>query len=122
MSKPSERPSAARKSSRRPALRSPAAGHWKHRSDDGCAFLPDPSEGGRGRAEDTLSEMLAADFLESATAGEEVTEDERGEMQVEELGGPFTRSTAREEFAYDTDESNPAGARPEAFPTTTRPV
>jgi hypothetical protein len=84
--------------------------------------MPDPSEGARARAGDTLSEMLAADFVESATAGEEVTEDERGEMEIEELGGPFTASTAKEEFAYGTDESNPADSPAEAFPTTTHSV
>jgi hypothetical protein len=118
MSKPNEKSPHARHSSRPSPPRSSAPNHSQHRSDDGCAFLPDPSEGARARAGDTLSEMLAEEFLESATAGEEMTEDERGQMDIEEVGGPFTKSTAKDEFAYGTDDSNPTGAQAEAFPTT----
>jgi hypothetical protein len=116
MSKPNEKPPRARGSSNPP--RSPASSHSQHRLDDGCAFLPDPSEGAHARRTNALGEMLAEEFLESATAGEEVVEDERGEMDIEEVGGPFTGSSASEEFAYGTDDSNPDGAPAEAFPMT----
>jgi hypothetical protein len=51
-----------------------------------------------------------------------VIEDERGQMEIEELGGPFTASSAKDEFAYGTDDSNPTDAAAEAFPTTSHSV
>jgi hypothetical protein len=119
MSKPSQHANRSRDASR-PSARPPSTpeGHPKHRLDDGCAFLPDPSEGTHARRGNPLGEMLAKEFLESATAGEEVFEDERSELEIEEFGGPFTGSTANEEFAYGADDSNPKNAPAEAFPTT----
>jgi hypothetical protein len=92
------------------------------RSDDGRAFLPDPYDGGRApaRASDPFAETLAEDFVVSATSAEEATEDDRNSIDSEEMGGPFTETSAAEEFASGTDESNPIDAEREAFPTATR--
>ncbi len=92
------------------------------RSDPGTAFLPDPYDRTRppARAGDPLAESLAEEFLASATSAEEIGEDDRDEVQPEELGGPFTETTAREEFATEPDESNPEDALREPFPTATR--
>jgi hypothetical protein len=118
MSKPNEKTNPARASSRPSGPRLHTEGHAHHRSDDGCAFMPDPAEGPARHSANALGNMLAREFLESATAGEEAMEDERGAMEIEELGGPFTASTNGEEFAYGADESNPAETTAEAFPTT----
>jgi hypothetical protein len=92
------------------------------RSDDGKAFLPDPYDGGGApaRAGDPLAESLAEEFVVAATTAEEATEDDRDQLRTEEVGGPFTETTAAEEFATDPDESNPIDADKEPFPTATR--
>jgi len=100
---------------RRPSSR-PSAPH--DRPDDGYAFLAEPSAHGHTRTGDALAEMLAEEFLESATSAEESAGDERDELRVEEIGGPFTLTTDGEEFAPGMDESNPAEAEREPFPTT----
>jgi hypothetical protein len=94
------------------------------RSDPGRAFLPDPYDGAGSpaRSVDPLAETLAEEFVTSATNGEEMTEDDRDQLQMEEVGGPFTETSAEEEFATEPDESNPKGAKREAFPTATRPL
>ena len=94
------------------------------RSDPGRAFLPDPYDGAGApaRSGDPLAETLAEEFVTSATNAEEMTEDDRDELQMEEVGGPFTETSAEEEFATEPDESNPKGAKREAFPTTGRPL
>jgi hypothetical protein len=45
------------------------------RHDDGNAFFPDPGEG-PARAPDDLAESLAEEFLEAATTGDVVHEDD----------------------------------------------
>jgi hypothetical protein len=92
------------------------------RSDEGTAFLPDPYDGtgAPARASDALAESLAEEFVASATNAEEMTEDDRDRLTPEEMGGPFTETTAAEEFASGSDESNPPDAEQEAFPTVTR--
>ena len=93
------------------------------RSDPGAAFLPDPYDraGAPARSGEPLAERLAEEFVTSATNAEEMTEDDRDQMQTEEVGGPFTETSAQEEFATEPDESNPKGAKREAFPTAFRP-
>jgi hypothetical protein len=92
------------------------------RSDPGTAFIPDPYDGARApaRTGDPLAESLAEEYIASATSAEETLADERDEVQPEELGGPFTETTGREEFANGPDESNPEDAAREPFPTATR--
>lgn len=59
------------------------------RSDDGHAFLSDPSQGEPATTDDDLAETLAEEFLMAATSAEEMTEDVRDSFVTEELGGPF---------------------------------
>lgn len=68
------------------------------------------------RTGDSLAEELGEAFLESATSGEESERRER--ILPEEEGGPFVRTHARQEFAYDFDESNIAEATREPLPKT----
>lgn len=61
-----------------------------HRSDDGVAFLPDPSATDqRGALIKTDVEFFAEEFIASATTGEQVAMDAGDEAVEEELGGPF---------------------------------
>lgn len=91
--------------------------HARPRSDDGNAFFPDPA-GGPARVKDDLAEELAEEFLASATSGEETGEEAHERIVPEERGGPFVPSTAKREFAYDTDASNPPDAERAPFPIT----
>ena len=91
--------------------------HRHQRSDDGNAFIPDP-EGGPARTRDSLAENLAEEYLQGATGGDAVAEEQNDEVVPEELGGPFVETSAREEFADGTDESNPADAETEPLPLT----
>lgn len=88
----------------------------RRRMDDGEAFLPDPQAGGPARSRDDLAEMMAEDFVASASSGEEQGENERDRIVAEELGGPFVQSTAEEELADDVDGNNPVDAEAEPFP------
>ena len=92
-----------------------------HRSDEGTAFLPDPYDGAGApaRTDDSFAETLAEEFVSSATNAEETVEDDFNQVQSEELGGPFTETTAAEEFANAPDASNPLDAEREPFPTAT---
>lgn len=85
------------------------------RTDSGDAFLPDPGDG-PARVPDDLAEILAEDFLRSATSGEDAGNDVGEEIVPEELGGPFIESDADEEFAAGPDESNPEDATAEPMP------
>ncbi len=75
------------------------------------AFL---SEG--AYAEDDLAEELGEEFVITATSGEQAAEDLRNQDVPEEVGGPFVETSARTEFAYGSDPSNPQDAEPSAFP------
>jgi hypothetical protein len=90
--------------------------HRARRSDDADAFIPDPSDDGPARSSDDLAEVLAEDFLESATRGNDVYEDEHERSLPDEVGGPFVVTDADEELADDVDESNPADAEPAPRP------
>jgi hypothetical protein len=86
------------------------------RSDDADAFIRDPGEG-PARTSDALAEVLAEDFLESATSGNDVLEDDLDRTLPEEVGGPFVITRANEELADGVDASNPADAKREPIPT-----
>jgi hypothetical protein len=88
------------------------------RTDDARAFIPDPSEGGQPPSED-LAELLGEDFIESATRGNDVMEDDLSRELPDEVGGPFVLTRDRDELAYDVDASNPPDAEREAFPRAT---
>jgi hypothetical protein len=93
-----------------------AAARPRQRPDDGDAFMPDPGEG-PARSTDDLAEVLAEDFLESATRGNEVFEDEIERPLSDEVGGPFVVTDEGEELVDDVDESNPVDAEPAPRPT-----
>lgn len=75
------------------------------------AFLTDGAY-----AEDDLAEELGEEFVITATSGEQAAEDLRNQDVPEEVGGPFVETSARTEFAYGSDPSNPQDAEPSAFP------
>jgi hypothetical protein len=87
----------------------------RRRTDTADAFMPDP-EDGPARIKDDLAEVLAEDFLRSATSGDNVDDEVMEQVVAEEFGGPFVESSADEEFAEGTDESNPIDAVPEPLP------
>ena len=70
------------------------------------------------RHELRLAEEMAEAFLQSATSGEESEAERRDRILPEESGGPFVRTRASQEFAYDFDESNIAEATREPLPKT----
>jgi hypothetical protein len=82
------------------------------RRDDGQAFLSGFRTG------EPLAESLGEAFLESATSGEESESERHERILPEEVGGPFVRTRASQEFAYDFDESNIAEATREPLPKT----
>jgi hypothetical protein len=85
------------------------------RTDTADAFFTDP-EDGPARVGDDLAELLAEDFLKSATSGEDADDETMDQIVDEEYGGPFIETSGREEFATGTDESNPEDADPEPLP------
>jgi hypothetical protein len=85
------------------------------RSDDADAFIRDPGDG-PARTRDDLAEALAEDFVEAATRGNEVLDEDLDRPVPEELGGPFVVTRAREELADDVDASNPTDAQREPLP------
>lgn len=78
------------------------------------AFLP----GAWSR--DELAEELGEAFVQSATSGEEAEPERHDRILPEEIGGPFVPSSASEEFAKGTDESNIAEATREPLPRTSK--
>jgi hypothetical protein len=80
--------------------------------DDGQAFLSGFHTG------EPLAEEMGEAFLQSATSGEESEAERRDRILPEESGGPFVRTRASQEFAYDLDESNIAEATREPLPKT----
>jgi hypothetical protein len=109
---PKKRAPAAQPGAPAEAARPPAG-----RSDDADAFIRE-----RGRAEppsrsgDDLAEVLGEDFLESATRGNDVYEEEFDATLPDEVGGPFVMTDSGEELADDVDESNPPDAEPAGRP------
>ena len=79
--------------------------------------LPASPEYIPGALEDPLAEELGEAALESATSGDQAAENIRDEDVDEEAGGPFVETSARKEFAWGADESNPEDAEPADFPT-----
>jgi hypothetical protein len=73
-----------------------------------------------GAGDDDLAEELGEEYVESATSGEQSAEAVRDAEMPEETGGPFVETSATTEFGYDTDASNPKGAKRAPFPTSGR--
>lgn len=86
-------------------------GHEAH-AKDAKAFVDGAKSG------DDLAEELAEEAVVAMTSGEDGLEDDLQAPVDEENGGPFVRSTAKEEFAKGTDASNPKSAKREPFPKT----
>jgi hypothetical protein len=104
---------------KRPAANPAGPRHIRRgRSDDANAFMPDP-EDGPARIADDLAENLAEEYLQAATIGNEVVEDDLDAVVPEEIGGPFVETSAADEFAHDTDDANPLDAEREPLP---RPI
>ena len=85
------------------------------RADSADAFIRNPDDGEMS-VDDDLAESLAEEFVHSATSGENQAEEALDQIVPEEIGGPFVETSAEEEFADGTDESNPSDAEPEAMP------
>ena len=81
--------------------------------DSDAAFI-----GRSGRTDDNLAEAMGETWVETATSGEDESEDVFNQDVPEDEGGPFVGSTAGQEFAEGTDASNPKGAKREPFPKT----
>jgi hypothetical protein len=90
--------------------------HRTARHDDAAAFVPDPDERGVARSDDDLAEDLAEEFVEAATTGEDRDQEALDASVPEEIGGPFVETSAADELAAGTDESNPIDAEAEPFP------
>ena len=71
-----------------------------------------------GGQDDDLADSLGEQVIESATSGEYDGQDVANQNVPEERGGPFVESSGAREFAQGVDESNPADAKREPFPTT----
>jgi len=94
------------------------------RPDDGSAFLPDPFAHKwpkRTKPEDPLAEELGKEFVETANSGEDAATEDRDAFVAEELGGPFSFTSAQEEFGDTIDEEPDPEADTEPFPTAVAP-
>ena len=83
------------------------------RDGDSRAFID-------GAAPEELSEELGEAFVQAVTSGEDAEIERRESITPEESGGPFVPSTAGQEFAGGTDESNIPEATREALPRTSK--
>lgn len=81
-------------------------------SDTDVAFVAKP------RSSDATAEQFGEETVSAMTSGESSNEEDRDEHVEEEDGGPFVETSAEEEFAAGTDESNIADATREPFPKT----
>jgi len=90
------------------------------RSDGADAFVPDP-EAHEGVVPDDLAEYLGESFVAGATGADDSDVVLHEAPTVEELGGPFIETDARDEFGESRRRSSPAEpGEPEAFPTAVR--
>ncbi len=78
----------------------------------------EPKDDDRAFGGDALGNELGEEFVETVTSGEDEGTEIRDQNVTEELGGPFTVTSAGTEFAGDVDESNPEEATREPFPRT----
>ena len=76
--------------------------------------------GGKSTSSDPLAEELGESFVQSATSGEDAETERLEQVVEEEFGGPFVTTTAGQEFAAGTDESNIPEATREALPKTSK--
>jgi hypothetical protein len=84
--------------------------HDRARNTDERAFF-------RGMTStDASAEECGEQFVMTVTSGEDGGESRLDDETSAERGGPFVETTARREFAYGRDRSNPIGATREPFP------
>lgn len=115
-------------SSKKPVVRRDATGHLDpeyqrkllEASQEKRSRASDPRGFIDGAAPEELSEELGEAFIQAATSGEDAEFERRESVMPEESGGPFVPSTAGQEFAGGTDESNIAEATREALPRTSK--
>jgi len=115
-------------SPKKPVVRRDATGHLdpeyerkllessqenRNRDGDARAFIDHA-------APEELSEELGEAFVQAVTSGEDAEIERRDSVTPEESGGPFVPSTAGQEFAGGTDESNIPEATREALPRTSK--
>jgi len=72
------------------------------------------------RAVESLAEQRGESFVATVTSGEGQEAERHDEVTPDEVGGPFVVTTAGEEFATGTDESNIAEADREPLPRTSK--
>ena len=120
-----QKPKARRKT--QPATRRDGAGHIDPAH---AARLRELSESSHDESEDRgfvnhhrsrepLAEELGEGSVSNMTSGEDGYPEALDEKVDEENGGPFVETSAQEEFARGTDESNIDEATREPFPRTT---
>ena len=90
-----------------------ASGKNRSKEDETRAFID-------GAAREELSEELGEAFVQAVTSGEDAETERRESVTPDESGGPFVPSTAGQEFAGGTDESNIPEATREALPRTSK--
>jgi len=74
----------------------------------------------RASSSEELAEEFGEAFVEAATSGEESEQRRHEHVTLEENGGPFVETSANEEYAVGTDESNIASATREPLPRTSK--
>jgi hypothetical protein len=67
---------------------------------------------------DAAAREWGKEFVMSVTSAEDGGDHVIDEDTPEDIGGPFVSSSSKEEFAYDSDASNPVDATREPFPTS----
>jgi len=72
------------------------------------------------RAGEPLAQELGENFVATVTSGEGQESDRHEQITPDEVGGPFVVTTAGEEFATGTDESNIPEAMREPLPRTSK--
>jgi len=72
------------------------------------------------RAGEPLAQELGENFVATVTSGEGQESDRHDQITPDEVGGPFVVTTAGEEFATGTDESNIPEAMREPLPRTSK--
>jgi hypothetical protein len=117
--RPAKRPAVAASAERKRLLREQRALERDVENESLPSALPESAEYIPEATEDSLAEELGEAAVQSATSGDQAIEAIRDEDVSEEVGGPFVPSSARQEFAQGTDDSNPEDAEPADFPTAT---